>query len=155
MNSLIWTNPHEVDLADGKGVIYYIRVVDDQDREFRYIGRTTKARTRLQSYARNVKRIHEGKIRSITKGQETYRGAHLALAKAIEHGWEYNFFPLENAPVENLEMAEHGYINELRGNLNRRSFVGGLIGNWPVEDCADLVLSDFVESNTKYDSYYL
>ena len=155
MNSLIWTNPHEVDLSDGEGVIYYIRVIDDQDREFRYIGRTFKAKTRLQRYTRNVKRIHEGKIRSITKGQESYRGVHLALAKAIEHGWEYDFYPLENVPVGNLEMAEHEYINELRGNLNRRSFVGGLIGSWPVEDYADLVLHDFVETNTKYDTYRL
>ena len=155
MRSLIWTNPHEVDLSDCKGVVYYIRIVDDEGREFRYIGRTFQAKTRFQRYAHNVKRIYEGKIRSITKGQETYRGVHLALAKAIEHGWEYDFYPLENVLVENLEIAEHECINKLRGNLNRRSFVGGLIGSWSIEGYADLVLHEFVESNTKFDSYYL
>jgi len=37
MNSFILTNPHEVDLSDGKGVVYYIRVVDDEGRRFRYV----------------------------------------------------------------------------------------------------------------------
>ena len=91
----------------------------------------------------------------MASGSKVLRSVHLALAKAIEHGWEYDFYPLENVPVGNLEMAEHEYINELRGNLNRRSFVGGLIGSWPVEDYADLVLHDFVETNTKYDTYRL
>jgi len=37
MNSFILTAPHEVDLSDGKGVVYYIRVVDDEERRFRYV----------------------------------------------------------------------------------------------------------------------
>ena len=37
MNSFILTNPHEVDLSDGKGVVYYISVVDDEGRRFRYV----------------------------------------------------------------------------------------------------------------------
>ena len=37
MNSFILTNPHEVDLSDGEGVVYYIRVVDDEGRRFRYV----------------------------------------------------------------------------------------------------------------------
>ena len=37
MNSFILTTPHEVDLSDGKGVVYYIRVVDDEGRRFRYV----------------------------------------------------------------------------------------------------------------------
>ena len=37
MNSFILTNPDEVDLSDGKGVVYYIRVVDDEGRRFRYV----------------------------------------------------------------------------------------------------------------------
>ena len=86
MNSLTWTNPHGVDLTKGQGVIYFIRVVDDIGREYRYIGRTRSAKTRLQSYVRIVKRIYNGQVRCKTKGQESYRAVHLALAKAVEHG---------------------------------------------------------------------
>jgi hypothetical protein len=36
----------------------------------------------------------------------------LALAKAVEHGWEYDFYPLENVPEEILYAVESDNIRK-------------------------------------------
>ena len=45
------------------------------------------------------------------------RAVGLALAKAVEHGWEYDLFPLENVPEEILDV-ESDNIRKLECNLS-------------------------------------
>jgi len=46
------------------------------------------------------------------------RAVYLALAKAVEHGWEYDFYPLENVPEEILYVVESDNIRKLECNLS-------------------------------------
>lgn len=46
------------------------------------------------------------------------RSVHLALAKAVEHGWEYDFYPLENVPEEIPYVVESDHIRKLECNLS-------------------------------------
>lgn len=55
--------------------------------------------------------ICDGKLR---------RAVHLALTKAVEYGWEYEFYPLENVLKEIPYWVDSDYINELKCSLNKR-----------------------------------
>ncbi len=116
--ALEWSNPNEVDIEKGAGFLYFIRVYDCDGIEYRYIGKTKRGRSRLREYRRNVERIFDGKPRRVTPGQERYRAVHLALAKAIENGWCYEFYPLENVAPEKLNTIEKERISELGCFLN-------------------------------------
>ena len=129
---LNWSNPRDVDLTKGSGFLYFARILDPgTGREHRYIGISTRGKSRLREYRRNVRRIFSGLPRRITLGQELYRAVHLAMAKACQYGWEYEFYPLENAPVPNLLALEQSRIAELGCDLN----TGRL---WAVADYARL-----------------
>ena len=133
---LIWSNPRSVDTRQGVGFLYFARIVDPvSGREHRYIGKATTGESRLRAYRRNVERIFAGLPRRPTAGQEKYRAVHLALAKACEHGWDYEFFPLENADLSILNQLERQRIAELRCDLNTAR-------SWTVAEYARLTLGD-------------
>jgi hypothetical protein len=133
---LLWTNPRRVDMTKGIGFLYYARIVDPSTgREHRYIGKSTTGEGRLRAYCRNVQKIFAGLPRRPTLGQEKYRAVHLAMAKACEHGSEYDFFPLENADRVNLNQLERWRIVELQCNLNTGR-------SWTVADYARLSMDD-------------
>jgi hypothetical protein len=138
--SLIWSNPRSVDLRKRSGFLYFARILDpDTGREHRYVGRTTRGESRLREYRRNVERIFSGLPRRITPGQELYRAVHLAMAKGCQHGWEYEFYPLENAPVSDLLALEQLRIAQLGCDLN----TGRL---WAVADYARLSIMDLCKT---------
>gem|GEM_PF-4618775 len=116
-------------------MLYFIRMVDDSGNEYRYVGQTKRGKSRLREYKNNVKRIFEGKPRRKTKGQEKYRPVHLALAKACECSWEYEFYPLENVPLEEMNSIEQKRIAELECSLNIK-------WSWSVESYDKLNMSD-------------
>jgi len=126
-----WTNPKNVSL----GMLYFIRIIDDSGKEYRYIGKSKRGISRLREYKNNIRRIFEGKPRRTTKGQEKYRPVHLALAKACEYGWEYEFYPLENVDIEELNSREKELISKLKCNLN-------INWSWSVENYQNLSMSD-------------
>jgi hypothetical protein len=127
MNELVQSNPLGVTPCNGQGVVYYARVVDDSGVEWRYIGKASSPRSRLRAYVNNVSRIQRGLPRRTTPGQEPYRGVHLALAKAVESGWEYEFDPLTAVEKCSLDVVEQQNIQELECNLNGLS-------SWLVKD---------------------
>ncbi|ELA9085516.1 hypothetical protein QVK65_004877, partial [Vibrio alginolyticus] len=58
MNTMLeWSNPYELDLTEGKGLVYFARVVDDVGNEYRYVGQTKRGKKRLNDYVNNVRRI--------------------------------------------------------------------------------------------------
>ena len=129
-----WTNPHGVQTS--QGFLYFIRVTDlASGHEYRYIGKATSGESRLRAYRGNVERIFAGLPRRITPGQEKYRGVHLALAKAVQNGWNYEFYPLENADAGVLNQVEQARIRQLRCNLNSARA-------WSVADYSRLSLDD-------------
>jgi hypothetical protein len=130
-----WTNPNSVNLSKGLGMLYFIKVVDDTGSEFRYVGQTRRGKSRLREYKNNVRKIFEGKPRRTTKGQERYRPVHLALAKACECGWHYDFFPIENVSIEEMNVTEQIRISELDCTLNVK-------WSWFVENYHDLNMTD-------------
>lgn len=131
-----WTNPHAVDIRKGVGFVYFIRVLEPTTgREHRYIGQTTSGERRLRAYRRNVERIFDGFPRRSTHGQENYRAVHLALAKACEHGWQYEFYPLENCEIKDLDHSERTRIREFDCDLNTAR-------SWAVADYHRLTIGD-------------
>ena len=132
-----WSNPHSISLAKGTGVIYFIRVFDGSNREYCYIGQTRDGKTRLDAYINNIRRIKAGKPRRTTPGQEKYRAVHFALSKADDLGWNYDFYPIENAPVDQLSDIEKQKKSEYNCNLNDGQ-------SWSVEDYEDIDLGDLI-----------
>lgn len=101
------TNPYNVEATCGDGLIYFIRVVDDEGQEWRYIGKAKSPRS------------------------------HLALAKAHEHGWEYDFYPLEPVAKQEMNVREQQLISVLDCNLNG-------LNSWRVEGYPSLSLQELV-----------
>lgn len=132
---LQWSNPNDVDLSKGGGMLYFVRVTDSSGKEYRYIGQTKRGKSRLREYRNNVRKIFEGKPRRSTPGQEKYRPVHLALAKACQNGWNYDFYPLENVSLDQINFTEQSRISELGCGLNVK-------WSWYVEDYDSLSVSD-------------
>lgn len=126
-NTLQQSNPLGVVPQEGQGVIYFARVVDDNGTEWKYVGKASSPKSRLSAYVNNVRRIHKGQPRRTTPGQEPYRGVHLALAKAVENEWDYEFYPLQAVEKYKLDVVENRLIQQLQCNLN-------WLGSWRVED---------------------
>lgn len=131
---LIWTNSKEIDLS--KPYLYFFRTVDpDTATEYRYVGKSSQeGGRRLNEYVRNVKRIFRGQPRG---KKQQYRVVHLAMAKACEFNWEYEFFPLENTRLDDLDRSERVRVGELSCNLNCRP-------TWRVEEYSRLRMTDIV-----------
>ena len=128
MNIVEWTNPFSVNLEKGVGMLYFIKIIEPiSNMEYRYIGQTKHGKRRLREYRNNVRRIFKGQPRRTTPGQENYRPVHLALAKACEFGWEYEFYPLENVEMRHLNDLEQCRSVELQCGLNTK-------WSWAVED---------------------
>jgi len=133
--SLAWTDPHSLISEKARVFLYFARVVDEIDDEYRYIGKTKYGQWRLGGYRNNIERIFNGLPRRTTRGQEKYRAVHLALAKACKHGWRYEFNPLEKVGLSELNEAEKRHISQLRSNLNGARL-------WSVEQFGTLSICD-------------
>lgn len=138
LSAIAWTNPRKVPLAEGKILLYLIRVIDDAGTEYSYLGQTRLGAKGLQEEIKSVKKIFEGKPRKAIPGKGKYRAVHLALAKACEHGWAVEFYPLENVGATLLEKVEQKRMLELRCTLNAGS-------NWLVEDYSSLSIADLLQ----------
>jgi hypothetical protein len=133
---LAWTNPNGVDTREGVGFLYFARIIDPNTaREHRYIGKSVKGESRLRAYRRNIVRIFAGLPRRITEGQQRYRAVHLAMAKACQHDWEYDFYPLENADPLTLNELENLRIIQLGCDLNRAE-------SWTVDAYEEISIAD-------------
>ncbi|NMM39009.1 MAG: hypothetical protein HHJ09_16175 [Glaciimonas sp.] len=135
--AISWTNPRNIPLAAGKILLYLIRVVDDSGTQYSYIGQTKQGAKGLQEYVKDIKKIFAAKPRKATLGKGKYRAVHLALAKACEHGWPVEFYPLENVGIALLEKVEQKRMAELHCNLNAGR-------NWLVEDYNSLSIADLL-----------
>ena len=136
--TLAWTSPRRVDISPGIGFLFFARIVDGNTKvEYRYIGKSTRGETGLEDYRRNVERIHAGRPRRITPGQEKFRAVHLAMAKACELGWTYEFYPLENVAQAELDQMKTRRVAELGCNLNSGA-------SWSVADYDALSVSDLL-----------
>jgi hypothetical protein len=137
MKSLNWTDPYGLAAGNVQLFLYFVRVVDDHGFEYRYVGQTKRGRSRLEQYVQNIKRIFGGLPKRNAPGQEAYRAVHLALAKACEHGWRYEFYPLEQVESHRISEVEQQRIRELACNLNGAR-------KWDVADFHKLTVSDLV-----------
>lgn len=135
--AISWTNPRNIPLAEGKILLFLIRVVDDTETQYSYLGQTKQGAKGLQEYVKDVKKIFEAKPRKATLGKGKYRAVHLALAKACEHGWPVEFYPLENVGAALLEKMEQKRKAEFDCNLNAGR-------NWQVEDYNSLSIADLL-----------
>jgi hypothetical protein len=135
--TLNWSNPRNVILAEGKVLLYYIGVTDEFGVKHSYIGQTRTGAKGLQEYQKALRKIFEGKPRQTAAGKEKYRAVHLALAKACEHGWPIEFYPLENVGAAMLEKVEQKRRAELGSDLNAGH-------SWRVEDYSRLTLADLL-----------
>ena len=141
VQQITWENPEGINTAKGIGFLYLIKVMDPTTGvEHRYIGKSTTGESRLRAYRRNVQRIFRGATKRPTVGQTSYRAVHLALAKAVEHGWIYEILPLENVPIQKLNEIESLRIEELGCNLNYGPA-------WKVEDYPSLTLSGLLRAS--------
>ena len=141
----LWTKPKGID--ESIPFIYHLSITDDAGKEYRYVG---KARHygRLREYKRNIRRIHDGKPRRTTPGQEEYRAVHFALYKAIENDWDINFYiiyPLKAPSKDELNVVENQFIDKLKCNLNKR--YNPKAGGWAVEDLDKLKIEEFVPND--------
>jgi len=131
-------NPRRVDISRGVGFLFFVRVVDGvTNSEYRYVGKATRGVSALEDYRRNIQKVFAGRPRRTTRGQEKFRAVHLALAKACEHEWEYEIYPLENVAVSDLDSVRAQRIAELGCNLNSAA-------SWSVQDYASLSISDLL-----------
>jgi hypothetical protein len=137
LKALTWTDPYAMNAANAQVFLYFVRVVDDEGYEFRYVGQTRSGKSRLAQYAQNIKRIFGGLPRRTTPGQEAYRAVHLALAKACERGWKYEFYPFEEAEPHRINEVEQRRILELQCNLNGAR-------TWHVDQFATLSVNDLI-----------
>lgn len=134
---LTWTDPHGLLASKDRTFLYFVRVIDDDGYEYRYIGKTKDGQERLVDYRRNIARIFAGLPRRKTVGQEKYRAVHLALAKACKHGWRYELYPLEAVDLQQLGALERQRIAELKCDLNGASA-------WNVEQFDNLSVRNLV-----------
>lgn len=138
MTQLTWSNPHDVDLSPGCGVLYFISVTDDADMKHGYIGQTERGEEQFKEYDNNIERIQARKPKRGNEGEPRYRAVHLALAKAIEFGWQYECYPLENVAIEHLYQTEHQRAMELECMLNWGR-------SWLVAEYESLTIADLYE----------
>ena len=108
----IWSNPGEVDM--GSPLIYRIEIWSESGEYYDYIGKA-RGGSRLREYDRNMRRIGERKERGKT---QKYRAVHYVLYQAIQAGWKYNCYPMENCPPEILNSREQQLISEHPCTLN-------------------------------------
>lgn len=134
---ILWTNPRNIPLAIGKSLLYFIGITDQNGKQYRYIGQTKQGARGLGEYQKDLKKISLGKPRKNTAGKGTYKAIHLALAKAYEHDWTIEFYPLENVGENLIANLEKKRIQELQSNLN-------ITARWSVEDYAQLSIDDLI-----------
>ena len=134
---LAWSDPHGLIARGAQSFLYFAHIVDTAGFEYRYIGKSAGRRPRLADYRRNVDRIFKGQPRRTTQGQEKYRAVHLAMAKACEYGWEYEFYALEEVSPDRIDDVEQRRIVELACNLNNSS-------SWAVEEYDSLMVRDLL-----------
>jgi len=132
-----WTDPYGLIAARAKVFLYFVRVTDASGDAYCYIGKTKNGKSRLREYRRNIEKIFAGRPRRVTLGQEKYRAVHLALAKACELGWNYEFYPLEEVELSRLNVVEQQRISELSCNLN--SGCSWSVGNYQTLTIRDLL----------------
>jgi hypothetical protein len=135
--TLGWSNPHNIALTEGKVLLYFIGVTDGNGIKHGYIGQTRNGARGLQEYQKALRKIAAGKPRQSAAGKEKYRAVHLALAKACEHGWPMEFYPLENVGAAMLEKVEQKRRAELGSDLNAGR-------SWRVEDYSRLTLAELL-----------
>lgn len=135
--TLGWSNPHNITLTEGKVLLYFIGVTDDNGVKHGYLGQTKNGVRGLQEYQKALRKIVAGKPRQSAPGKEKYRAVHLALAKACEHGWPMEFYPLENVGAAMLEKVEQKRRAELGCDLNAGR-------SWRVEDYSRLTLAELL-----------
>ena len=129
---LEWSNPCDVDTSKEACFLYYIEVKTPDVRLYKYVGKTKRGASRLREYRRNIERIQRREPRRKTPGQRLYRPIHLLLAKAIELGWDYQFYPLENVCADALLAAEKNRQAELE------CFPEGTYRAWDVAQYSEL-----------------
>lgn len=135
--TVTWTDPHGLIAGKATCLLYFVRLTDEQGVEYRYVGKTKNGSSRLREYRQNIAKIFAGRPRRTTPGQEKYRAIHLALAKACELGWSYEFYPLEGVELQRLAATEKLRISELLCNLNNAR-------SWRVEEFHTLTLRELV-----------
>lgn len=143
--SVTWTDPHSLIAAKTKVSLYFIRVTDENGDEYRYIGKTKNGASRLREYRQNVAKIFAGRPRRTTPGQEKYRAIHLALAKACEFGWSYEFYPIEEVELQRLSETEKQRILDLFCNLNSAR-------SWQVEHFRNLTIRELFRTALRTDA---
>jgi hypothetical protein len=134
MPPLSWRLLESVDAS--AGFIYVIRVIDDTGQEFRYAGKA-RSESRLKEYRSNMTKIFAGRPRGKKQG---YRAVHLALAKALENGWQYDFVVVENATKTELLARETHFKNMLGCNLNGAR-------TWHVSQYESLSVTDLLRNS--------
>lgn len=134
--ALGWTNPRNIALAQGKILLYLIRVTDAAGTQYSYLGQTRQGAKGLQEYVKDMQKIFAAKPRKAI-GSGKYRAVHLALANACEHRWAVEFHPLENVGAAMLEKITQKRMAELHCNLNAGR-------NWLVEDYRSLSIADLL-----------
>lgn len=134
--ALGWTNPRNIALAQGKILLYLIRVTDAAGTQYSYLGQTRQGAKGLQEYIKDMQKIFAAKPRKAI-GSGKYRAVHLVLANACEQRWAVEFYPLENVGAAMLEKITQKRMAELQCNLNAGR-------NWLVEDYRSLSIADLL-----------
>jgi hypothetical protein len=127
----IWSNPKAVDLSSP--LIYRIEIWSIDGEYYDYVGKA-RSGARLNEYDRNLVKIRLGKERG---KNQSYRAVHLALYRAVQDGWKYHAYPLENCDFASLNSRERQLIEELPCSLN-----GGK--RWRVVDLRSLSIADLL-----------
>ena len=73
MKPLEWTAPHGIVARGALSFLYFSRVVDDTDFEYRYIGRTEDGAKRLRAYPTTSEGFSRGCRAVSHQGQDAYR----------------------------------------------------------------------------------
>ncbi len=130
-----WTNPLGINLSSDRGVLYLICVTDDADVRHEYLGQTKRAKKRFKEYINNIEKIKARKSKRGGNGEPRYRAVHLALAKAIEFGWQYECYPVENVALNHLHQTEQQRRLEFDYKLNEGR-------SWLVAEYESLTIAD-------------
>lgn len=128
----VWENPRAIDL--NLPLIYRIEITAPDSKVYHYIGKARNG-ARLREYDRNMKKIAAGKDRGKVQG---YRAVHFALYIAIQSGWDFQCFPLENTLKEALGERESELIAEFTCNLNNGR-------SWRIVDMPTLSIDDLID----------
>jgi hypothetical protein len=131
MPLLSWRFLEEVNAVSG--FIYLVRVIDDAGQEYRYVGKA-RNESRLREYKNNMIKIAERRPRGV---KQRYRAVHFALAKALEHGWQYEIVAIESPPAASLLARERHHRAQSGCNLNGAR-------TWDVSEYATLQISDLL-----------